>query len=181
MRPSNTAMRGYSLVEALVVVAIVGVISLVSVPNFMAMYRSMKIKTAVRQFSNDVRSARQEAVSRYRPVMVTVGTSTADRHTYWIYLWNPATSSWDLRKTGELEPQTALENRTVFFTGVGFPDSSGPGSPPALDTRPDVIFESTGAIRTPPVDPTLRIRTEANISKNEFILTISPSGSIRAE
>lgn len=184
MRPSHHTMRGYSLIEALVVVAIIGVISLVTVPNFMSMYRSMKIKSAVRLLTNDVRSARQLAVSRYRPTMVSFGTTAADRNSYWVYECaptsrcpNPAGSTWIQRKVGQLEPETSPANRSVYFTTVGFPDvdnADGGG-------RPDIIFETSGAVRQPPADPTLRVRTDANVAKNEFILTVSPSGSVKVQ
>ncbi|HUP46401.1 MAG TPA: GspH/FimT family pseudopilin [Thermoanaerobaculia bacterium] len=180
MRRTGTAMRGYSLTEALVVVAIIGVISLVSIPNFMAMYRSMKIKGAVRQLTSDIRAARQEAVTRYRPVMVSFGTTAAEKHSYWIHLWNPTTSQWVQRKAAVLEPETTLANRTVYFTAIGFPDAMTPAGP-GTDDRNEIIFESTGAVRNPPVNPTLRVRTDVNITKNEFILTVSPSGSVRVD
>jgi prepilin-type N-terminal cleavage/methylation domain-containing protein len=183
MRPNIRSTRGYSLIEILVVMGIIGVISLVTIPNFIAMYRGMKVKSGVRQLANDIRAARQEAVARYRPTMVTFGTSATERYSYWIYLWNPATTppEWQLRKTAVLEPETALENRSVYFTGIGFADQSGPGSPPALDTRPDIIFEPTGAVRQTPVSPTLRIRTDADVGKNEYIVTVAPSGSVKVD
>ena len=180
MRRTTTAMRGYSLTEALVVIAIIGVISLVSIPNFMAMYRSMKIKGGVRQLTNDIRSARQLAVTRYRPVMISLGTTATERYSYWIHLWNPTTNQWVLQRERVLEPETALANRTVYFTNIGFPDAmttTGPGT----DDRNEIIFESTGAVRNPPVNPTFRVRTDANVSKNEFILTVSPSGTVKVE
>jgi type II secretory pathway pseudopilin PulG len=186
MRPKIAAMRGYSLAEALIVMAIIGLISLVSIPNFISMYRSMKIKTAVRQLANDLRGARQEAVSRYRPVMVSFGTTAADRYSYWIYLWNPSTTppQWEQRKAGQLEPETSLANRRVFFGVIGFPDLSGPSVPPAApaaDGKPDIIFEPNGSVRQPPVDPTVRVSTDMSVAKNEFILTIAPSGSVKVQ
>ena len=44
MRLNRTNQRGYTLTEALVVVAIIGMISLVAVPNFIALYRGAKMK-----------------------------------------------------------------------------------------------------------------------------------------
>lgn len=174
----TTQNRGYSLVEMLVVVAIIGVISLVTVPNFMSLYRSMKIKSAIRLVSNELRAARQDAVSRYRPTMVSFGTTAAERHSFWVYQWNSATSTWDERKVGQLEPETALENRTVYFTAINYPDTEPSGS---LDGRPDIIFETNGGIRNPPVTPTLKVRTDVNIAKQEYVVTVAPSGSVKVQ
>ena len=42
LRPRN--QRGYSLAEVLTVVAIIGILSLVTVPNFISLYNSGRIK-----------------------------------------------------------------------------------------------------------------------------------------
>lgn len=185
MRPTGKTTRGYSLVEALVVIAIVGVISIVTVPNFISMYRSMKIKGAVRQLTNDIRWARQQAVSRYRPVMISFGTTAPERYSYWIYEWDPTAAQWTQPRWVEpkervLERETAPANRSVYFTSISFPDAVTPTGP-GTDSRPEIIFESTGAIRNPPVSPTLRVRTDVDVPKNEFILTVSPSGSVKVD
>lgn len=176
MRRTTHAARGYSLAEALVVVAIIGVISLVSVPNFVSMYRSGKIKAGIRLLSTDLRSARQKAVTTYRPTMVSLGTTTAEKYSWFVYDWNG--TAWVQRKEGVLEPETAVDNRSVYFTAIGFTDVEPSG---ALDGRPDIIFETNGGIRNPPADPTFKIRTDANIAKKEFVVTVSPSGSVKVQ
>jgi prepilin-type N-terminal cleavage/methylation domain-containing protein len=176
MRRSTQAERGYSLAEALVVVAIIGVISLVSVPNFMAMYRSGKIKAGIRLLSTDVRAARQRAVTTYRPTMVSLGTTATEKYSWFVYDWNG--TAWVQRKEGVLEPETSVDNRVVYFTAIGFPDVEPAG---ALDGRPDIIFETNGGIRNPPADPTFKIRTDANIAKNEFVVSVSPAGSVKVQ
>ncbi|HEY4641321.1 MAG TPA: prepilin-type N-terminal cleavage/methylation domain-containing protein [Thermoanaerobaculia bacterium] len=55
---------GYSILELLTVVAIIGIIVLVSVPNFAQYMRAAKLKSSMRQLAYHVRSARQRAVSR---------------------------------------------------------------------------------------------------------------------
>lgn len=64
MNIRKRADGGYSIAELLTVVAIIGIIVLVSVPNFAQYMRSAKLKSAMRQLTYDVRSARQRAVSR---------------------------------------------------------------------------------------------------------------------
>ena len=67
--PLNMKIRkrsdtGFSIVELLTVVAIIGIIALVVVPNFGQYMRAGKLKSAMRQLTFDIRSARQRAVSR---------------------------------------------------------------------------------------------------------------------
>ena len=178
MRRTTSTERGYSLAEALVVVAIIGVISLVSVPNFMSMYRAQKIKTSIRLVSNDLRQARQQAVSTYRPTMVSFGTTADEKFSYFVYDWDAATSTWVQKKIGYLEPETALANRTVYFSDIGYADTQPVGS---LDGRPDIIFLTNGSVRNPPATPTLKVKTDVNIPKKEYLVTVSPSGSVKVQ
>jgi prepilin-type N-terminal cleavage/methylation domain-containing protein len=62
-RTHRLAQSGYSLAEMLTVVAIIGVVSLVTVPQFIAYQRSNQLKTSMRQVMNDLRSVRQQAIS----------------------------------------------------------------------------------------------------------------------
>ena len=50
--------RGYSLMEMLVVVAIIGVLMLVTIPNFINMRKSTIVKGGLRQFTNDLRASK---------------------------------------------------------------------------------------------------------------------------
>lgn len=79
--------RGFSLVEMLTVVAILGVLSLVSVPAFMNYQRSLAVKNSMRQFTSDLRAARQRAVANTSQVRVTVPATTPveERHSYTVH------------------------------------------------------------------------------------------------
>src|SRR5688572_27022547 len=69
--------RGFSLAEMLVVVAIIGMLSLVSVPAFINYQRTMKLRGAVRTLNSDIRNCRQMAISRNVIVRMELG---ADRY-----------------------------------------------------------------------------------------------------
>jgi prepilin-type N-terminal cleavage/methylation domain-containing protein len=68
---THRSQRGYSLMEMLVVVAIIGILMLITIPNFMTMRRSTIVKGSMRQFTQDLRAARQRAVSRSSSTRVT--------------------------------------------------------------------------------------------------------------
>src|SRR5215212_5822059 len=75
--------RGYSITEMLTVVAIIGIVSLVLVPNFMSMYRSGKMKTATRNFISRARRIQQQAVTENRRTRICF-TPNATVYSTWI-------------------------------------------------------------------------------------------------
>lgn len=72
---------GFSLAEAVVVVAIIGMLSVIVVPNFMSYYRATKIKSAVTRLQMDIRSARARAVTNNSTTMVQFSFATPGKYT----------------------------------------------------------------------------------------------------
>ena len=72
IRQRRSYQHGYSLAEMLVVVAIVGIMSLVTVPQFISYMRQNRMRTSVRQFSSDLRGARQRAIARTNPTAISI-------------------------------------------------------------------------------------------------------------
>src|SRR5436309_322557 len=62
---SDRRQQGYSLVEMLVVLAIIGLMSVITIPQFINYQQSMKLKSALRVLNNDLINARQLAITRY--------------------------------------------------------------------------------------------------------------------
>lgn len=171
----KSGQKGYSLIEALVVVAIVGIVSIVTVPNFITMYRSSKVKAAVRSFSTDLRDARQDAVSKHRRVMLSLGTDAAERSNYYYYeeiggTWSPADGE-------ERSLQEASEDQVVYFGASNFTDSQIADG----KARKDIIFNPDGTVVFPAglgSAATVTIQTDDDIPKKEYVATISPAGSV---
>jgi len=63
--------KAFTLVEALVVVAIIGIMVTVALPAFARFYQMFKFRTAMNQLVTDVRGARQAAITNARPVKIT--------------------------------------------------------------------------------------------------------------
>jgi prepilin-type N-terminal cleavage/methylation domain-containing protein len=181
MMKRKAGQSGYSLIELLVVVALIGVISLVTVPNFISMYRSAKIKGAIRQFTGDVRNARQIAVSENTRTMVSIGTSAAERDRYWMY--RQVNGDWEL--LGRPEGKTleeATENTTVYFSASDFADTVNIDG----NERKDIIFDRNGTIRPFPTVaagqfPGITIRTDDNVPIPQYTVRVSPAGTIKVE
>ena len=176
MRIRKRSETGYTLVEALVVVAIVGMISLVSVPAFTTMYRSNQLRVSARQAIMDLRWARQLAVTRQRAVKFSV-TPGAGQKTYRIYLQDASPAiTWPAApvRSGTLQSNN-------YFVSTTFADCDA--SADALvaadsDTAKDVIFLSSGAIWRPSASNNVVIGTTWNVPRTSYTLSINATGSV---
>ena len=109
-RQKNTGM---TLIEVMVVVAIIGIVVAIAVPSFSTMLENQRIKGAAEAVLADLRWARAEAIKRNAPVRVTFTTGSS-----WSYTINgDPTGTNTLLKTvnGSDFPSTALQ--TARFAG----------------------------------------------------------------
>jgi Tfp pilus assembly protein FimT len=164
----NRKEAGYSLVEALVVLAIIGLVSLVTVPNFISLYRANKFKTSLQQVNNDIRSARQLAVTKNKLTRVSFATGVGERQ-YEIAEatgFDPATATWTVLKQRELID-------TVYFHSATFSniDSSADGTK-------DIVFRNNGTV----VEPKgFVLRSSDNIPYNQYSVELSTVGRMTSE
>ena len=71
LAPSNT-IKGYSLLEMMVVMAIIGVLAAVAVPNFIVWNQKHKLKSDVANLAGTLAFARMTAINQNTPVVVNV-------------------------------------------------------------------------------------------------------------
>jgi prepilin-type N-terminal cleavage/methylation domain-containing protein len=195
MNAQRSPQAGYSLAEMLTVVAIIGVLALVSVPSFMTFYNSNKMKTSLRTFTNDLRAARQLSITQGRQAMVSYATGTTAR-AYDIYLGNkPFNSDKWAARTGPSSPNnraTRLLDDIAYFppdsgtTPQTFTDTISCSTLPCsngTDERLDVIFFPDGHAQLPTgaTSATITLKTERNVPKAQYKVTISPSGRVQAQ
>lgn len=175
--------RGYSLPELLVVVAIVGILALVVVPNFLSFIRANKIKSSLRQVSSDIRATRQIAITEHRRTMLSYTTGASAR-TYRIYegttdstgvttynvtKWNAATNPDGYREK-QIEDGVTLS--TTTFANVN--DNDG-------KAWNDIVFAPDGTIENIPTGEesgTLVIFTDAKIAKPTYTLSLYLTGRL---
>ena len=99
--------RGYTLTEMLVVIAIVGIFSLVSVPAFMSFSRSNLVKAANRQVVSDLRNLRQACISKGVRGKMTFTTGATARQYQMSLFENGAWVNYPYNQTQPRE----IENR----------------------------------------------------------------------
>jgi type IV fimbrial biogenesis protein FimT len=72
---SNSA--GFTLIEAMVVVAVLTILATMALPSFLQMLRNSEIRAAAESVANGLQRARAEAVSRNARVQFVLGAGTS--------------------------------------------------------------------------------------------------------
>jgi prepilin-type N-terminal cleavage/methylation domain-containing protein len=153
--------RGYSLAELLTVMAIVGVLSLVTVPAFMNYAKTARLKNSLRQVSTDIRAARQRAVTRTTFVRLNVTTASPAPGKYQLE------ESTDRGTTYVAVPNTEKELQQFnYFAAAGA-----------------VTFRPNGTLVLAPGDTetTLVVKSNDTTVKNNYTITVNLSGKVSTQ
>jgi prepilin-type N-terminal cleavage/methylation domain-containing protein len=83
-----SAQRGFSLIEMMVVVVVAGLVLAIGTPAFTNYRNTLVLRQAEQQITEDVRVARQLAITRRAPVYLRFGTGngTTNLTTYTIHV-----------------------------------------------------------------------------------------------
>jgi prepilin-type N-terminal cleavage/methylation domain-containing protein len=84
-------VRGFSLVEMVLVVAIIAIVSGLAVPQILSSSRQMKLSAAARQVERELQTARMKAVKSNRPMRVRFNCPTAKQYRSVELLGSPQT------------------------------------------------------------------------------------------
>ncbi len=185
---SRRRQRGYSLAEMLTVVAIVGTLTLVTVPAFMSYRQSAKMKVSMRNFTSDLRTARSLAISRAHEVKLSYPTGTnariynyseGDRGYGTVNTWTPVTGAGSKppKPQRELDPIVYFPADSVT-TPQTFVDEDS-----TADGLLDVIFYPDGSVKLPKgaTKGTISLKTDRRIYRPQYTIEISPTGRVLAQ
>jgi len=140
---------GFTLIELMLGVAILGILLSVGMPSFTRMIRNAEIRSAAESVSNGVQRARAEAVSRNAKVQFVLGAGTS-----WDvnFVTNPVSPSLDSRSSSDsinatltaVASDLSTAATTITFNQLGQVVANFPVSP----TLSQVTFAATGGNQT---------------------------------
>lgn len=165
--------RGFSLAEMLVVVAIIGMLSLVSVPAFINYQRTMKLRGAVRTLNTDIRNCRQMAISRNVIVRMELG---ADRY--------QTLMSADNGVTWQRLPLRVQDDENIVDANLRYVDAivslASTFEDDDDDDIRDIDFHSDGTVwdEGAVAGGTVTVRTDYEATINQAVVSISTTGQL---
>lgn len=166
--------RGYTIAEILTVVAIIGLLSMVSVPAFMNFRASNTLKSTMNVFINDVRFARQYSITHTVYVRVNIlSTGSATSRTYTVESSADNGATWTaLTIPGANGNQKYLPQQVTFVSTTDLPTS---GSIARIEYHPNgVVTLATNAT-------TGQVQLGSTWSRMRFdryTIILSPSGQL---
>ena len=102
--------KGFSLVEVMIVVALIGIVATIAVPNFQNYVRNRNLKTAAQEISSEFFVTRQRALaeSRNYRLVFDVGNNryTTEEET--------APGTWTVRQTKQVAASAAANDGIVI-------------------------------------------------------------------
>ncbi len=166
--------RGYSLVEILVVIAIVGLMSLITIPAFINYSQQGRLRAAVRQLHGDLRTMRLLAITNNLRIRTEL---QPDKVSYNFYASTDNGATWaPYIPKGQISSTKSVAS-PVTLSATTFLDVNGNG-------KPDIVFLPSGMLDpncTPTTGgmPTVTMSVPwKNIYQNIMTITVSPAGGI---
>jgi prepilin-type N-terminal cleavage/methylation domain-containing protein len=166
--------RGYTMAEVLTVVAIIGILSLVSVPAFINFRASNTLKSSLNVFINDIRYARQYSITHTVYVRVAVdnnGTTASRPYTFQSSSDNGATWS-SLTVPGAIGNVKTLPQQVWFVSTTGLPTAG---------TTALIEYHPNGGLTLASGSSTGQVVIGSSWSRmtyNRYTIVLSPSGQL---
>jgi type II secretory pathway pseudopilin PulG len=162
---SRKGDEGFSLLEMMMIVLIIGILTSIAVPGWLAFINNQRVRTVNDRVFQTLRSAQSEAKRSKRDVTVTFYTTSSTpsvdppRVEIDTNPAEPDTSKKEIRKEtfssgGEIKPRTiALStNATAYTDGYSVPANS-------------IVFDYQGNVKQLPLDST---------NNKRFVVSVAP-------
>lgn len=148
------SQRGFSLVEIMVTVGIIGILLALGAPRFAQYLRNVKLRTAAESFMTGVQLARSEAVrinapvefllTTAAPLPANVATAAASAiGTNWMVRTADMTTFFDGKFGTEGSGRSSGQTTTIRINDTTAPASADPDAPPATPVG-SIVFNGLG-------------------------------------
>jgi prepilin-type N-terminal cleavage/methylation domain-containing protein len=150
-KPANRARtaRGFSVVELVVVLAIILVLSSIAIPSLLSSLRTYRISSAASSLSALLQRARFEAIRHNTPISVRTAVDVTGDTVVYI----------DLNGNGKLDPDEPqiMQTSDIQFIAAGgsVPGPASTGFPTAVTPVWPIIFDTRGTLNTPAAIPVI--------------------------
>ena len=110
----RTQQQGFTLAEVIMVLAIIGILAAIAIPNFLSWLPNMRLKAAARDLYSSMQKARAEAIKTNRDWAIVFDTAN---NRYVLCSSPGADNSWST-----LADNTAVEtiDLTNYKSGIGY-------------------------------------------------------------
>lgn len=169
------ASRGFTLIELMVVVALIAIVLALAAPSFTATQDRKRLEGIADVFGTDVQYTRSEAVARNFETRLTTGAGNC----YTIYVWRGAGSCTCGPATSCDAAGAAtdpIELKTVSLAGTGV----------AVTPNATVHFDAVRGMLNPFIDRSVTFTSSAGpwtltteVSAVGRVSTCSPSGTLK--
>ena len=172
---SQTAARAFTVMELMIVIAIIAILAAISLPRLRGLGESNAMKAGTKQLLDDLKFARQKAISGRTTVAVMFVSSD-------VASINPNNAAYDAKEAAQIKRlQGGIYTQYALFSFRDLGEQPGRSSPHYLTawrTLPDKIFVPDGKFTTGTadgIDPfdTVRFPFPFTRSKNQELPCIA--------
>ena len=180
MKHRRKSQLGYTAVEMVVVVAIVGLFTLAAIPNFLQMYRQNQLRVGARTFASDTRWIRMQAIKNQRPAKVSV---VANSRQYSLAELTAANAWVEVRERGQTHRVTELPDGITVLSHTFVDISAMPVStkvPDDADSNPDIVYMPDGSVYgLNNSEENVILKTRHDTAKPFFKIEVRPAGNLK--
>lgn len=153
------AMEGYSLIELMVVVAIIGILASVGIPTYQEWNNQYQLRQAVTQIGNTLTLSRMAAMNRDKLVTVTLAS-----------VGGTVTLGAADSANRVVSPDQTMQSAVTGIVSVPAPD------PPA---GPITVQFSPRGIRSNPIGTVDLLIMVSNVNGLQYSLVVKPTGKVK--
>lgn len=149
----NSRLQGFTLIELMIVIAIVAILSALAFPNFRTMMLNNRLASATNNLIADLALARAESARQGKRVTLCIssnGTSCSTTGTAWeggriTFVDETTSGTTGTVDSGEriLRITEADAGSTITIVASGFTNSAGAGTTNYIQYRPNGALNST--------------------------------------